>query len=368
MDFFCPVRIIQTDSFLDYLIDNGLYCSKTIIVTTHNAAKRHDLNKRRHNDKPILVDSIFPNPTVQLINKILREQKDREFNCVISLGGGSVIDAGKVIALCHGRTLDCRDIIPQSNVSRKIKHIAVPTTLGTGSETSRGAILSDYEACWKGGVRGDHVFPDIAILDSKIASKVPLRLALQTGFDALTHAIETYCSKASSPFSRMLSETAITGITQALTGLAESSNELQNSKSEQSLRLKLQHYACVAGICLANSSTCLPHRLQYAIGSLTDSAHADGLAAIYPAWFRHLTQRKPELANHIEKLMNVGGADKSDPMQSLIYKIGMNQNLRQLGFARNDIDNLVQMTDGNLALDPSYRDKQDVERIFKESF
>ena len=99
------------------------------------------------------------NPTVESINKLFYKYRDKNIDGFISIGGGSVIDTCKVLNLCITNSVDCTTLLLNGYQKfKKCPHISIPTTCGTRSETSKGAIITDYEKQWKGGVRGLNVF------------------------------------------------------------------------------------------------------------------------------------------------------------------------------------------------------------------
>jgi len=312
-------------------------------------------------------DSLFPNPTISLIESLTEKFKPQKIDLIISIGGGSVIDTGKALSLTLISDQDVSDLI-FGNVANTttIDHMAIPTTAGTGSETSKGAILSDYQKQWKGGLRGDYIFPTYAVVCPEFTYSLSKQLTLQTGFDAFTHALESFFSKASTIFTRRISIEAISNIVPSLLEISRS-DQLQISHKS-----KLAYGSMLAGINLGNSSTCLPHRLQYCIGALSNTSHADGLAAVYPAWLRRIKISSKDdfkvINNLIKNFLENKEFDSSNPFENLIKYSSMDLNLSDLGFEPASCDSLTKLISGNLDLDPCYEDFSTVKEIFQESF
>ena len=197
-----------------------------LIVTTGRSLNRlgyvEKLKKELQNLPNVksvaIYDQISANPQLQEITKAAEEGRENRTDIVVGFGGGSAIDAAKAVAAVIGtgnsvETLFYQHIEPDE---RTLPVVAIPTTAGTGSELSKAAILSDYEKHKKGGVRGKNLYPKLAIVDSVFTETVPLHITMETGFDVLAHAIESYVSKVASPFTKILSEQVISTAGKAL--------------------------------------------------------------------------------------------------------------------------------------------------------
>jgi alcohol dehydrogenase class IV len=162
--------------------------------------------------------SIKGEPCVETINNILGADLSR-YDQVIGVGGGSVMDAAKSLTACM--ELDkknCRDltVIPLNQIRTKIKLTLCPSTSGTGSELSKGAILYDEQSRTKKGIRGLIVLADSALVDPELTISCSRNVLMETGFDAFAHSVETFISKKSNFVTRELSLHAIKSIVQAL--------------------------------------------------------------------------------------------------------------------------------------------------------
>jgi alcohol dehydrogenase class IV len=316
-------------------------------------------------------NTISPNPKVTEVDEIFAFCQANNVDAIVAVGGGSVIDAAKAVSLCHGGGISTSELL-KSDFSAIVPTflIAVPTTAGTGSEVSKGAIVTDVEKTWKGGVRGDNVFPKVAILDPLLTISMPKSITLETGFDVVTHAFESFISKAATPITRMYSMQAIQIAIPALVCVA-------NDKATTSVRSDLMYASLLAGYNLANASTCLPHRLQYPLGANTDSAHARGLAALYPAWFKSTYKYAKADFDFICNTMNsaiengdiVDTEDKAvASIKAFLKLIEMDHSLRDFGVKEQDCELYTSQVDGNLALDPGCTKLVTINQIYKESW
>lgn len=289
-----------------------------------------------------LVGEIPGELTEEKINALLA-RKTPQTDCVTGIGGGSILDAAKVLAIQVSKLSDF------SEGSDVLPIITIPTTAGTGSETSKGAVVK--QGGMKRTIRSEKILPTMAIVDPRLSQSLPWDLTLYTGFDALTHTIETFMSKKSTPFSRMVSEQTIKDL---FSYLPKAKKEFEE-EGEISLpvRGKLSFVAMLQGINLAHSSTCIPHRIQYALSTLSEATHAQGLASIYRAWLR--------VANP-----NIGGFAHQDIIR-LMDDLGVTIRLSDIGINKGDIDGIMRKIEGNLELDPCYLGEKTIRDILEGS-
>ncbi|MGP8312058.1 iron-containing alcohol dehydrogenase [Enterocloster aldenensis] len=247
------------------------------------------------NIKEVLVfDYISSNPRLSEIKEAVRIGKTKCVNCIVGFGGGSALDAAKAAAVGIGSDQPIESFLLEGKVPGRetLPIIAIPTTAGTGSELSMGAILSSPEHHIKTGIRGEHIYPKAAIVDPVYTWSVPQRITMETGFDVLAHGIESFLAVKSTPFTEMLSEKVIRIV-------AEQLPVLYKNLDNRAARESMSYASMLMGINLANAGTCLPHRMQYAIGAATDTSHGAGLAALYPSWIMHEYEVNPVKVSHV---------------------------------------------------------------------
>ena len=238
----------------------------------------NDLKKDKK--KFFIYDNISSDAKSNEINEAISIIKKKKIDFVIGLGGGSAIDAAKAIAV--GINFKNIESIIGKNISDDLKClpiVAIPTTAGTGSEVSKGSIITDIKKNFKSGIRGNNLFPKIAIIDPTFSLTMSDDLLAETGFDAFTHLFESYLAKKSNPITENFSEK---GLSIIIKYLPISLKEKKNLIAKEKVCLA----ALMGGINVANASSCLPHRLQQAMGSVREVAHphARGLACVYPSW------------------------------------------------------------------------------------
>src|SRR5579863_9516049 len=149
--------------------------------------------------------SVKSEPTIALIREGASAFRDAACDCVVSIGGGSAIDAGKAIAAAaanSGDLLDYLEVIGRGQPlqSPPTPFIAVPTTAGTGSEVTRNAVLGSPQHGVKVSLRSPLMLPRVAIVDPELTRGLPPPITASTGLDALTQLIEPYVSWRANPF------------------------------------------------------------------------------------------------------------------------------------------------------------------------
>jgi len=141
----------------------------------------------------VIYDGVIPDPTFQIVSEGVAVYRAQHCDSILAIGGGSSIDAAKIIGLEVSHGGDPRDYIGFGKVKDPIPPLyAIPTTSGTGSEATMGAVISDSETHEKGVISGSTLLPIAACLDPALLTGLPPHITAATGMDALTHAIEAY--------------------------------------------------------------------------------------------------------------------------------------------------------------------------------
>lgn len=346
-----------------------------LVVTSKGSLGRPQvaelIESLRASSRVSIFTSVKPNPRTSDIDECTNLYSESGVSMVLGIGGGSALDQAKATSM----TLELRETVAAVLARkdplplRNIKLVLMPTTSGTGAELSYGAILTDEVKSEKLGLRGANLAADIAIVDPELTFGVPAGITMTTGFDVLTHALETWLSNKANEFTRDLSEKALKCVFQWLPVLAE-------DPSHKKARHEMSYASMIMGANLALSTTCLPHRLQYPIGAATDTAHADGLAAIYPAWL------DCELGRANDKLAECAcwvGVSKGDDISvnaalfckaviDLMRTTNMQVNLTNLGITDDLVEVMPSQVSGTLDTDPCYAGPDTIRLIYRNSF
>lgn len=224
---------------------------------------------------------IGKNPTIQEVDAGLKEMKEFQPDLVLAVGGGSAMDAAKAMILFYEFPQFTFDNILENIKSNKVPVerkkaglICIPSTSGTGTEVTKGAVITDPDKNLKIPILTPCLRPDVAILDKALPMTMPSQIAAETGMDALTHAIEAYTNHNLDDYDAALCEGAIKGI---MDWLPVSCNEATEESRE-----KMHNYQCMAGIAFANVGLGMVHGIAHSWGGIYNLAHGLTNAVVLP--------------------------------------------------------------------------------------
>lgn len=213
--------------------------------------------------------------------------KMREFkpDLLIAVGGGSPMDAAKVMALMYENPeINFDNVLTVSLPEKRnqLKFVAIPSTSGTGSEVTRAAVITFHESQIKIGIKTLAFIPDVAILDSDLTMTMPDNIVAETGMDAMTHAVECYINPNLDDFAECMAKGAVEGLFRYLP------ISYQNKTRES--REKVHHYQCIAGIAFDNVGLGMAHGISHAIGGMFNLGHGLTNAIVLPYILEYNTQ------------------------------------------------------------------------------
>ena len=232
---------------------------------------------KQSNIKVVVFDEIFPNPTVSLIERGRDVYLKEKCDCIIALGGGSVIDCAKTVG---ARIVHPNKTVNQMKgllkVSKKLPpFIAIPTTAGTGSETTLAAVITDDKTHHKYAINSFPLIPHYALLDYHLTLGLNKKITSTTGMDALTHAVEAYIGRSTTIQTRKASLQAIKLI---YNNLVEVYNNPGNAQARQNM-LKASY---LAGVAFTQSYVGYSHAIAHSLGGQYGVAHGLANAIILP--------------------------------------------------------------------------------------
>lgn len=223
-------------------------------------------------------DEVKPNPTIANVHTGFDKLKASGADFIIAVGGGSVIDTAKAIAVIANNP-DNYDVVSLEGVDKSknppMPIIAVPTTAGTGSETTMDYVITNTEQKRKMACMDSMVVPVVAILDTDIMASLPLKMTAATAMDALTHAVESYLSKGAFDFSEMLSLKAVSLISANFLKVIKNLNDLEARKA-----LAMAQY--MAGMSFTNVGLGIVHSMAHPLSAFYDVPHGVANALILP--------------------------------------------------------------------------------------
>mgnify|MGYP002554631214 CR=1 FL=1 len=222
-------------------------------------------------------DKTVPNPTIQNIEEGRALYLSSRAQAIIAVGGGSVMDCAKVIgariAKPHQSVQHMGGLL---RILRKTPMlIVVPTTAGTGSETTLAAVITDPAARHKYPINDFALIPDYAVLDPELTRGLPPMLTATTGMDALTHAIEAYIGRSTTKLTRAMSEEAAARIVRSLYTAYENGGDMQ-------ARADMLRAAYCAGVSFTRSYVGYVHGVAHSLGGQYGVPHGLANAVILP--------------------------------------------------------------------------------------
>ena len=242
-----------------------------------------------HSALPAATASALPNcvlfpvagePTIELIRAGIRLAKQERCDVVVSLGGGSVLDAGKAIAVLvtnGGDPLDYAEVIGQGQAITKpgLPFIAIPTTAGTGAEVTRNAVLFSPEHHVKVSLRGQHLLARVALVDPELTYNLPPAITANTGLDALTQLIEPFVSCRANPLTDALCREGMQRVARSLCRAY--------ATGAPAARADMALASLFGGLALANAGLGAVHGFAAPLGGMYDAPHGALCAALLPA-------------------------------------------------------------------------------------
>ena len=208
-----------------------------------------------------IFSEVSPDPPYEIVNACLTHLGQEKPDCVIGMGGGSPIDIAKCVAIMLTNPGTIYDYLGVDLVQKPgVPTIMIPTTAGTGSESTPIAILSDEGEKLKKGVVSQYLFPRTALLDPELTLGLPPRITAATGMDALIHAIEAYTSRNATSLTDLLARQAIQLISKNIRTAFANGLDIE-------ARSKMLEGSLLAGIAFANAGVTAVHAFAYPIGA-----------------------------------------------------------------------------------------------------
>ncbi|MGD8739757.1 MAG: iron-containing alcohol dehydrogenase [Desulfobacterales bacterium] len=219
-------------------------------------------------------------PTVDTALAAVRSARRAECDLVIGIGGGSVIDTGKVVAALitnHGRLADYLEVIGEARplVHPSAPYIAIPTTAGTGAEVTRNAVLGSAQHRVKVSMRSPFMMPDLAVIDPDLTLSLPPATTAVTGLDAFTQLMEAFVSNQSNALTDGICR-------EGLQRVAHSLRRAYENGSDRSARENMCLASLFSGMALANAKLGAVHGIAGPLGGMISGAHGAICAALLP--------------------------------------------------------------------------------------
>ena len=236
----------------------------------------------KQNDIDVFVyDGTVPNPTTTNVDDGLKIYKENDCQALIGFGGGSPMDCAKAIGAriaCPNKTLgQMKGVL---KVKKKLPPlVAIPTTAGTGSETTLAAVITDAETRHKYAINDFPLIPKYAILDANLTVGLPQKVTSTTGMDALTHAVEAYIGNSTTQRTRECSK-------QAVKLIFENLEKAYTDGTDITARQNMLHASYLAGLAFTKSYVGYVHAIAHSLGGKYNTPHGLANAVILPVMLK----------------------------------------------------------------------------------
>jgi alcohol dehydrogenase class IV len=272
--------------------------------------------------------SVKPDPTDKNVRDGLALLRKTNCDLVIGLGGGSPMDAAKVIAVAATNDTPLREFAGYHRIARAgLPLVCIPTTAGTGSEVTKVAVITDTERDVKMMMLDVHLLARVALVDFELSLTMPAPLTAHVGVDTLTHGIEAFVSKKANTLTDPL---ALECIRLTAANLFPAWEGPGNRPAREAMMLA----ACLGGMAFANSSVCLVHGMSRPIGAMFHLAHGLSNALLLPALTRWslpgAVARYAQIARLVGAAANgapdeTAAADLPDYLEKLNARLGIDR-------------------------------------------
>lgn len=300
-----------------------------------------------------LIEGVEPDPSVETVMSGAAVMREFEPDWIISIGGGSPIDAAKAMWIFYEYpdfTFE-KAVIPFGipELRQKAKFVAIPSTSGTATEVTAFSVITDYKAQIKYPLADFNLTPDIAIVDPELAQTMPAKLVAHTGMDALTHAIEAYVAGLRSAFSDPLAIQAIVMI---------KDNLMKSYEGDKKARDEMHIAQCLAGMAFSNALLGITHSMAHKTGAVFHIPHGCANAIYLPYVIDYNKKACMGRYAAIAKALGLAGNTDDelvDSLTSMIKDMNKNMNipltLKEYGISEEDFKSNVDRIAHNAVLD-----------------
>ena len=321
-NFFNPIRVLFGAGELNNLHKQAMPGKKAMVVISNGKSTRENgtLDRtleqlRMAGVETAIFDKVEANPLKSTVEAGAKFAKDNGCDFVVALGGGSVMDAAKIMAMYALQPGELWDYVAGSTgkmqplVNPTLPVVAITTTAGTGSEVDQWGVITNPETNEKIGCGGmDSLFPVLAVVDPELMLTVPPKFTAYQGFDALFHSVEGYISIVSSLMSDMVQLAAIENIGKYLPRAVKNGDDLE-AREHVAFANTMSGYSMVVGSCTSE------HSMEHAMSAYHQHLpHGAGLIMISKEYYTHFINKHCCDERFVRMAQALGKADAKEPM------------------------------------------------------
>lgn len=320
-EFYMPTRVIQgRDCVTAHPEIWKAMGKKALIVTGRSSAKKNG----SQNDVVTALeacgigyevfDEIMSNPTVEVVYKGAEKMKACGADFVVGIGGGSPMDAAKVIALLYSQDIKEEDLFSGNYKDCLPPMVMIPTTAGTGSEVTKAAVLTNDRLQTKSSVSTPLIFPTVSFLDAKYTEHIGRRTTVHTAVDALSHSMEGMLSKKATKISDILAKESISVIASCFGSL------LSEEELSADVREKLLYGSTLGGMVIAHTGTTAVHSMGYELTYFKGDDHGRANGLLLGGFLKMAEERVPERAKAVLEALEMKDSSELSEMMDKLLK------------------------------------------------
>lgn len=282
-------------------------------------------------------------PTDLMLDEIISDASRFDYDRIIAIGGGAVMDMAKVVAIADGASID-EVIDDTASFKRRVALLLAPTTCGTGSEVTEIAALNRTRLGCKAGITSPEMFADEAVLIPELLYGLPDRVFATSSLDALVHAVESVLSPNATPYTRMFGYKAMAMIVNGYRAIADAGDA--GSESRRAKRNELMEDFLIAsnyaGLSFETGGCAAVHALSYQLGGKYHVPHGESNYAMFTGVLRCYMSIKSdgEIATMNAFLADILGCDADvvyDELETLINRLLPKKALHEYGVTKEDL-------------------------------
>jgi len=316
---------------------------------------------------------VKPEPPVELLEECVMKTRESNYDIIVGIGGGSSLDLAKATSVIAGNTGTVSDyLLGKVPNNRGLPRILLPTTAGTGSEVTCGAVFTDEKSNTKIGMVNPLLFADLAIVDPEFTVSMPPEVTASTGIDVLIHAVESFIARLASPISEQF---ALKAIKLAETYLRMAFADGKNLVAREMMALA----SLTAGLSITNAFCGAAHALAYPLGAIYHVPHGIACYVVFSASMEinSIANLSKFRSMAVEMGIKTEGLPDREVAAAVIEAfrqlgkdIQLPQNLRDIGVNKGDIPKLVELVKQKHLIDnnPYHLDKKTISAIYEASF
>ena len=320
-DMYIPTRLIFGEGMLNKLNEQPMPGKKALIIISNGKSTRANGYLQRTEEQ--LHNGVSPNPTVENVNAGAEKARTSGSDFLVALGGGSVMDCAKAIALMATNDGELWDYVPIGSGKGKpvavkpLPIIAITTTAGTGSETDNSGVITKEDTFEKAFVGDPSLFPALSIVDPELMASVPPAFTAYQGFDALFHSTEGFIAKGANLMSDMYALEAIRNIAEYLPRAVKDGKDM-----EARTRVAFGNSLSGAVMCLTLITS--EHALEHALSAYHPQLpHGAGLIMVSLAYYRYFIEHHAcdERFIRMAQAMGMKEADKPEDFLTALKRL-----------------------------------------------